>query len=97
MVAEVNKEIPVKINSEIRFDNAIAEKETIIYRYTLLKYLDDNNENSTFDILDVKSSVCNGEDQSKLLNEGINFRFKYVNTNGELIHDLFITKNNCKI
>jgi len=95
---EINAKLPTMVDNDMRLDSVKANGKIVHYRYTLVNYFT-NNENNVFfkrkmtDFL-IKDK-CNNEKILAFLNMGVGYYYDYVDVNGVTVAGIHISKSNC--
>lgn len=95
---QINKQLPMMVDSETRLDTTICAGKHIAYKYTMINLLDKDldvnaftNEIKTMRLKD----QCRNENMVKMLKLGVQYSYIYQDRNGALLATININKSDC--
>ncbi len=87
------------IEKSIRWDSiALGRNKTLIYKYTFLdpRVQKFNPQQTTEIEQSVAEAMCSNEDVQILLDNDVNFNFKYHALQGQFLTEVFFNRRDCR-
>lgn len=95
---QINKQLPMMVDSETRLDTTICAGKHVLYKYTMIglsaKDLDIISFNDEIKTMLVKNQ-CSNENMVKMLKFGVQYSYMYQDRDGNLITTINIDKRAC--
>ena len=95
---KMNEVLPKMIDTKIRHDKVEVEKETLIYRFTLVTVSSEEMGARRFHELmesDIKNSVCGDIERQEMLKDGVAFDYVYRGKNKKHITQFLYDAEAC--
>ncbi len=97
-VSELNRSLPMMVDSETRLDNAMGFNKILKYNNTLINYTaNEISPSNIFNALDKKitNSVCTSKEMKIFLDNDVTISYSYSGKNGKHIIDIKVSKSKC--
>jgi hypothetical protein len=94
-----NKNLPMMVDEETRFDKIEHEKNTLIYRFTLVNHASSQIDKEAFGksiVLDVVPRTCNNEKLTVLFANDITLKFVYYGNDNVQLTEFDIHPSDCQ-
>lgn len=98
-VSDQNQELPTVIDNQIRWDSiALGTGRTLIYNYTFLNPAIASIDPSETDQIkgSIVQTVCGNDQIRALLDDAVNFNFKYHGSRGNFLTEIRVDRNDCR-
>ncbi|MEG3438089.1 hypothetical protein V0288_13255 [Pannus brasiliensis CCIBt3594] len=98
-VSDQNQKLPSVIDNQIRWDSiALGTGRTLIYNYTFLDpSIAGINPSETDQIKgSIVQTVCGNDQIRALLDDAVNFNFKYHGSRGNFLTEIRVNRNDCR-
>jgi len=96
---ETNKNLPITLDSETRFDSTIGINGTFTYNYTLTNYsYEDIDEDMFRNNMSTKllNNYCTSEDMKQFLDSGVSVNFVYFGKAGKQVSKFSYQPPDCE-
>jgi hypothetical protein len=95
---QINKQLPMMVDSETRLDTTICTGKNVAYKYTMINLSEKDLDINAF-IKEIKPMLlknqCSNENMVKMLKIGVQYSYMYQDRNGTLVTAININKNDC--
>lgn len=95
---QINKQLPMMIDSETRLDTTMCAGKHVAYKYTMINLTEKDIDKIAF-TNEIKTMLmknqCSNENMIKMLKMGVQCNYMYQDRNGILLATININKSHC--
>lgn len=88
--AELNKQLPVMINEDIRWDAALKSDDLAMYFYTNI-----SDYEYSFNKSAMTKQICNTKEMRQILDSGLKIKKIFKDINGKTAAEIMISESDC--
>lgn len=100
LAKDLNRQVPIMIDSDTRLDAVVAAQKNLLYKYTLINVSENEIDKKLFESF-ARNQIINTqtpkEDFIKALDMGIEFNYMYFDKDGKLISKIIINKQTSEL